>query len=268
VVPTALASGTVDGRHVVLAEFMLATVLPTLGPGDEVVVVLDAVAPAEAADSFRHAVADDERVRVVEADGPFSFPDRVNRGVAASRGAVVVLLNDDTEVLATDWLDRMVTTASVGGVGAVGATLLYEDGTLQHAGVTTTERLPTHAWYGWDPDDPVDGGVLVDDRPAWAVTAACLAVSREHWDHVGGFSERFPVNYNDIDFCLKLAEEGLVNVVLGSVRLRHFETRTRPRELASAEVVAMHRRWWHRLGPDPLTAGTSALVDRRAHGHG
>ncbi len=268
VIPTALASGEVNGRERVWMETLISSVVPTLGRHDEVVVVLDSAAPAIEAARFREMVGSIGVVRLVEASGPFSFSDRVNTGVAEAGAATVVLLNDDTDIISPDWLDSLVVAANSPGVGAVGATLLYEDGSLQHAGLTTTDRLPTHAYYGWSPDDTVDGGRLGDDRAAWAVTGACLAVSRANWDRVGGFSAEFPVNYNDVDFCLKLAEEGLVNVMLAGVLLHHFETRTRPRQLASTEVEAIQRRWYHRLGPDPLLIGTSALVDRRERAHG
>ncbi len=148
-------------------------------------------------------------------------------------------------------------------IGAVGATLLYEDGSLQHAGLTTIDGLPTHAWSGWDPSDPVDDGILMTDRLAWGVTGAALAVRRSVWDRLGGFSESFPINYNDVDFCAKATHLGLDNVVLASAQLRHFETRTRPLELHASEVEAIRHRWAHRLGPDPLVAGTSALVVKR-----
>jgi GT2 family glycosyltransferase len=212
---------------------------------------------------LREVIRRDVQMQIVEATGEFSFSDRVNLGVANSDRPVVVLLNDDMEVLSPNWLDRLSSAAATPGVGAAGATLLYADGTIQHGGLTTTENLPTHAYYGWAPEDPVDGGRLVKDRVAWALTGACMAVSRPHWDLVGGFSELFPVNYNDVDFCLKLTQEGLVNVILGAVHLHHFETRTRPRLLGAPEVAAIQDRWLHRLGHDPLLVGTSALVDRR-----
>lgn len=258
VIPTALVRGPVDGAERVYLEPLLASLLPTLGALDSVVIVLDPSAPRETVAGVTERWRRPPRVRFVQAEGPFSFPDRVNLGVASSCGGVVVLLNDDMEVISPDWLDRMTTVAAAPGVGAVGATLLFEDGRIQHAGVTTIDYLPTHAYTGRRPDDLVDDGVLCTDRPVWAVTGACLAVSMRHWRRVGGFSHDLPVNYNDIDFCLKLSEEGLVNVVLGGVQLRHFESRSRGRELETSEVHTFQERWLHRLGVDPLTQGSGA----------
>jgi GT2 family glycosyltransferase len=244
-------------------QCLLDSLLPTLRPRDVVVVVLDPATPVEEANRFRSANARSRNLRVVEATGPFSFSARVDEGVTRSRSPVVVLLNDDTAVITPDWLDRMATAAVAKGVGAVGATLLYEDGTIQHAGLTTMNILPTHAYYGWKPDDPVDGGILQADRPVWAVTGACLAVSRRNWNRVGGFSRSFDINYNDVDFCLKLSDAGLTNLVLGTVHLYHFETRSRPREVTVKEMDGLQARWYHRLGADPLALDTSALIDRR-----
>lgn len=260
VVPTAGASGPVDGRPRRYVSHLMHSMLGTLSPHDEVVAVVGPEAEPGLSSMLHDDSGGDRRLRVVVDDREFSFSDRVNLAVASTEGDVVLLLNDDTEVLEPDWADLMADAAMTPGVGAVGATLLYEDGTLQHGGLTTIDGLPTHAWSGRDPDDPVDGGVLMVDRLAWGVTGAALAVRRRIWEQLGGFSVFFPVNYNDVDFCCKASHVGLRNVVLASARLRHFETRTRARELPEADVSAIRERWAHRLGPDPLVAGTSALV--------
>lgn len=266
VVPTAGASGEVDGSQRRYVEVLVAQVLEGMGPDDELLVVTGPEAPEGLERALRSAGGDDERLRIVRDAEPFSFSGRVNLGVEQGSAAVVLLLNDDTEVLGRGWIDRMVLAATAPGVAAVGATLLYEDATLQHGGLTTTDGLPTHAWAGWDPDSGIDGGILEADRFAWGVTGAVMVVTRATWEDLGGFSEEFPVNYNDVDFCCKASHVGLANVVLGTVRLRHFETRTRPRELAAAEVDRLRGRWAHLLGPDPLVEGTSALEDRRPSG--
>lgn len=260
VVPTAGQTGAVDGVRRRYVVGLMGSLLGTLGGDDEVLVVVGPEAPGELAAEIGDVSGADPRVRVLVDTAEFNFAMRVNLGVAHSRADVVVLLNDDTEVLVSGWLDRMAQVAMLDGVGAVGATLTYEDGRLQHAGLTTIDGLPTHAWAGWDPTDPIDGGILGADRLAWGVTGAAMAVARSTWDRLGGFSAEFPLNYNDVDFCCKAAHLGLDNVMLASVRLRHFETRTRPRELHDHEVIALRRRWAHRLGPDRLVAGTSALI--------
>lgn len=269
VLPTAGATGIVDGVERCYVTELLGPLVRSLGGTDELVVVVGEEVPDGVVESLRSAERSEDRVGVVVEPGPFSFSARVNRGVAASRSEVVVLLNDDTEILDPDWLGPMARAACSAGVGAVGATLLHEDGSLQHAGLTTVGGLPTHAWSGWDPSEEVDREVRSMDRLAWGVTGAALAVTRRSWDLLGGFSNDFPVNYNDVDFCCKAGHMGLVNVVLASVRLRHFESRSRRRELPAADVEALRDRWTHRLGPDPLVAGTSALeVHHGGAGHG
>lgn len=243
---------------------LVVELLACLDDDDELIIVSGPELCEDAGEDLAGTVGSDDRVSFIEDRSSFSFSRRVNLGVAASTGEVVVLLNDDMDVPRSDWPTAMAAAATTPGVGAVGVTLLYEDDTVQHAGLTTIDGLPTHAYVGRHSDDPVDGGILATDRFAWGVTGAALAVTRSNWDRLGGFSDAFPVNYNDVDFCCKASQVGLHNVVLGSVRLKHFETRTRERTLPIEDVEAIRRRWAHRLGPDPLVAGTAALVRESA----
>jgi GT2 family glycosyltransferase len=200
------------------------------------------------------------RFQVIEDPAPFNYSRLNNRGVAQTDAPYVVLLNNDTEVIAPEWMSAMLGQASRPQIGAVGALLLYEDGTIQHAGVVLggVVDLAGHAYRFLDPDRLGDNARLVLDTNYLAVTGACLMVSRAKYLEVGGLDETLAVSYNDIDFCLKLRAAGYRNVMVPRARLYHYESKSRGRDdtkrkvaLATAESDAIRKRWpqWARRDP-------------------
>ena len=97
------------------------------------------------------------------------------------------------------------------------------------------------------------------------MTGACLLVRKEAFDEVGGFDERFPVAYNDVDFCLRLRERGWRIVFTPDAILTHVESASfgshgKGRTAAyQADVDEMRRRWLHRLRTDPAHNPNLAL---------
>lgn len=180
----------------------------------------------------------DPRVTILSDPAPFNFSRLVNAGVAASRGAVVVLLNNDIAVLEPGWLEAMVRQALRPEVGAVGAKLLYGDGRLQHAGVVV--GLGTRAGHilrRRPGDSPGHLDRLRVAHEVSAVTAACLAVTREKYDSVGGFDgEAFPVDFNDVDFCLRLGACGYRTMWTPAARLAHLESVSRGPAIGAARA--------------------------------
>jgi O-antigen biosynthesis protein len=172
----------------------------------------------------------------------------------------VVLLNNDTEVIAADWMSMMLGQARRPEVGAVGALLLYEDGTIQHAGVVLggVVSLAGHAYRFLDPDQLARNARLLLDTNYLAVTGACLMVARRKYEQVGGLDETLAVTYNDIDFCLKLRNANYRNVMVPGARLFHHESKSRGRDdtkakvaLAVSESEMFRTRWseWARRDP-------------------
>ena len=171
-----------------------------------------------------------ERVRVVrweDTEGRgFNFSALINFGAAEARGDLLLLLNNDTELITDTWLERMVGNCLRPEVGVVGVRLLYPDGTVQHAGVNLTggsghlfRDLPAEGrGYFW---------LAASQRNLSAVTGACMMVRRDVFQKLGGFDESFAVAFNDVDFCLKAREQGLLVVYLPSVELVHRESISR-----------------------------------------
>jgi len=177
---------------------------------------------------FLRRLADRGSCRVVSCPGPFNFARLCNTGARQACGDDLLFLNNDTEVLDRDWLEQLQTVAADPRVGVVGATLLYPDMTIQHAGIfPQDDGTWSHPYRGRPHDDPGEHGELRQVREVPAVTAACLLISRRHFSEVGRFDERFPTTFNDVDLCRRIRQLGLLVAVTPHARLVHFESLSR-----------------------------------------
>jgi O-antigen biosynthesis protein len=217
----------------------------------EIVLVADRSTPAAALEAASEKAGD--RLRVVEYDRPFNFSAKINAGAVRSDGEHLLLLNDDIEVATPNWIERMVMYASMPGIGAVGGRLLLEDGRLQHAGVGFEDGLPGHTYYGVGGDGPGYANAVKVARNLLAVTGACLMTPRALFEEVGGLSAELPVNYNDVDYCLKLREAGQRIVYDPDLVMLHFESSSRSSDVEEWEKDALRRRWMPMTAPDPYS---------------
>jgi GT2 family glycosyltransferase len=230
----------------------------TAYPKLEIVVVDNGSTDPATLDLYR-SLADERRVEVIERPGAFNFSKLTNAGVASSRGELVMMLNNDIEVIGPDWLDLMVAETRPADIGAVGAKLLYPGGRIQHSGVAIgLGGEAGHVYRGQQARHDVWMQRLSAPHEVSAVTGACLAVSREKYDAVGGLDEEvFPIAFNDIDFCLKLRERGWRNIVAPSAVLYHHESASRGRDVgpkqaqAEREARAFRDKWLSVIRDDP-----------------
>lgn len=174
---------------------------------------------------YKRAEAMDERVRVVYYPGSFNYAKINNFGARQAKGDYLLMLNNDTEVVTPEWLDRMVGVCRRVSTGIVGAKLLYPDDTIQHAGVIALPGGPDHANRSVAADTPWETVQLTQDVSA--VTGACLLVSRAVFDEMGGLDETFEVDYNDVDFCWRVGDAGYLIVYEPSAVLYHYESVSR-----------------------------------------
>ena len=200
-------------------------------------------------------------VRVMRLPGPFNYSALNNAAVKEAKGDLFCFLNNDIEEIAPDWLRPLVAQAVREDVGAVGAQLLYPDGTIQHAGVVTgVGGGAGHAHRFQDPDDLGYFGRANLPQFVTAVTAACLVVERKKFEAVGGFDEiDFPVAFNDVDLCLKLNAHGWQSFYEPRSRLIHHESKSRGddraksnRQRFAGELAALKRKWQTDLHCDPF----------------
>ena len=193
----------------------------------EIVLVDNDSATPEARTYFDQA-AENVRINVLRYPHPFNYSAINNLGAREAKGEYLLFLNDDTEILTPDWLERMLGFAQLEHVGAVGAKLLFPNsGTIQHCGVLNLAAGPGHAFYNAPADAPLYFGRNILEWNWLAITGACLMVRSDKFAAVEGFDETFPVGYNDVDLCWRLHDQGLKNLVCNAARLIHHESVSR-----------------------------------------
>jgi len=170
------------------------------------------------------------RVKKAITDG-FNFSELVNFGASQASGNIIVLLNDDTEVITPSWIEDMLGwIQSDDKIGAVGCKLIYEDGRIQHAGVVLgmCSHPADHAFKLRHYQDGCYLNYANVVRNYSAVTAACLMTKKSAFNHIGGFNdENLPISFNDVDFCLRLIENGFRVVYTPKAMLYHHEGKSR-----------------------------------------
>jgi GT2 family glycosyltransferase len=249
IIPTAGARGRVWGTD---RTFVVGAVRSIVERStycvDEFVVAADEQTSPATLEKLAELVG--PRLCVVHYSPPFNFAAAINLGAAHACGDYLLLLNDDTEVITPDFLETMLGVAEMDDVAMVGCKLLYADGTLQHAGLVYSGE-PMHAFLGRGCDEPGPHGLLLVDREVSGVTAACALVKAAVFDEVGGFSTEYPINYNDVDFCLKVRRASYRIVYTPHASLYHFESQSRLNVVTDGDRDALRRRWGYELDHDP-----------------
>ena len=178
---------------------------------------------------------------------PYSYSERINQAAAAAKGEWLLQLNDDTELIEPNSIASMLELAQRPGVGVVGALLLYPGGRVQHAGVAIDNLAPRHAWGGCLPSAlPVD--LVIAPRAFQAVTAAVCMCSTALWQQLDGLRLNLPINYGDVDFCLRARETGLAVLLDPSSRWLHFESASRSLDAIPPELELFKELWGSNLG--------------------
>lgn len=192
----------------------------------------------------------EERLRGLDArvtwwsEAPFNYSRVNNVAVAGTRGEIVLLLNDDTEVVDSEWLAEMVGTLLQPGIGSVGVQHRREDGRIQHAGVVIGPGgFADNLFTGLEPSTWTMLGSTDWYRDSLAVTGACVAVRRTDWDAVGGLDERFELTGSDVVLGLDLTIRGLRSVVVPFDTVRHYESITRGTSVPRNDFFASYWRY-------------------------
>lgn len=201
-----------------------------------------------------------EKFKVIRDDDVFNFSRLVNNGVKASNGDMILMLNNDTEVISpNNWLEEMVGYAQHKEIACVGCKLLYDDQTIQHAGVICgLGGIASHSHLNLPINSPGYYARLTIVSNYSATTGACFMIKRSVWEEVNGFDETLAVAYNDVDFCLRLLSKNYRHVVLPHVLLYHHESKSRglddtpeKQRRFAQETNLMKQRWQHIIDHDP-----------------
>jgi O-antigen biosynthesis protein len=254
----------------------LTVVIPVRNRKSLLQTCLTSIAPAVAAARARVLVVDNNSndadmiayldtlkrtgTKVLCAPGPFNFARLNNLAVQACDSEEVLLLNNDIKALDASWLEEMRSRLAEPDVGAVGALLLWPSGMIQHAGVVLGPSFAA-AHVGNDrlANDPGYCDMLRVARQCSAVTAACLLTRRSDYLAVDGLDEiRFPVNFNDVDYCLKLRSLGKRIVWTPLARLYHYASASRGADRVGDKAIRFERelrnlrnKWGDDLIQDP-----------------
>ncbi len=249
-------AGRIGGRREVYIENFIRSIAH-FGTDPGIDLEIRVIVDAGAHDAAASLPLLDERVTLVAYDrgeAPFNFAHKANAAVRGADAERIVLLNDDMEALDGEWLGALLEVLEIPGVGVAGGRLLYPDDTVQHCGIAlgvlgagahVLVNLPKQA-SGYN----LFGHVI---RNYSAVTGACMAFRKSVFETVGGFDESYPLDFNDVDFCLKVGEAGWRVVYTPFAALRHFESRSAKR--MAFDVLDEHRlmrRWEPMIRRDPF----------------
>jgi len=225
------------------------------------ILIVDNASVEKRTTDYLTVVTRNPKVRVMSYPGSYNFSAINNAAARDARGTYLCLLNNDTEVVNAEWLTELMRYAVREDVGAVGAKLLYADGTIQHAGVVVgIGEAAGHAHRFLRADEP---GYFRQPHVAHyvsAVTAACLVVEKGKFEAAGGLDEaELAVAFNDVDFCLRLEKAGWRNVYVPHAVLVHHESKSRGDDISPLnidryrrELKILQERWGTKTYDDPL----------------
>jgi GT2 family glycosyltransferase len=171
--------------------------------------------------------------RIIKFNEKFNYSKLNNYAAEFARGEHLLFLNNDIEVLNSDWLEAMLEQSQRDEIGCVGAKLLYPDRKIQHVGVVVGWGGRAEHIYKWLHSNDIGYmGHFVSIRNYSAVTAACMMLRKSSFNEVGGFDERFEIGFGDVDLCLRVRELGYENLFAPYAELLHYESATRGRSFS------------------------------------
>lgn len=202
------------------------------------------------------------RVRFCRYDKRYNFSDKCNAGAAIAEGSYIVFFNDDVRVISPDWIEAILECATLPGVGVVGTKLLYENETIQHAGMLTgVRRLVGTAFHSFPRNTSAHFNFAQHVREVSLICGACFAMPKTVFDQVGGFNAAdAPISHSDVDLCFRVRDAGYKCVYTPHAELFHIghvsiakeeakqKDNVKPKDKAD---IFLMRRWGSKLERDP-----------------
>ena len=255
VIPTRGDTSRVWGAATCLVENTVHNIVQnSTYPSFDIVVVRDVNSDGSMVHPF--TMPAQKNIQCVDFFDTFNIAAKWNIGVLASRGEIVVVLDDDTQIASPDWLEQLVGQFQFPNIGVTGPMLQQEDGRVFSAGMSLQpkprqiSRGESSSHIGWM-------GIHTVARTVTAVSGACMAFRRSAFDEVGGFSENYQYSYADVDFCLKLKSNNLGTVWTPEAKVYHFDARTRGDKSADSDQSVFEKRWGRFCSEDAYTLGNA-----------
>ena len=238
------------GRILLVENFIDSILAKSTYRNFEIVVVASSPLPESAK---RKIASANGRIVDYRYDGPFNFSAKMNFALEQVRTEDVILLNDDLEVISSDWIEALLEQSQRDEIGAVGARLLFADGRLQHAGILLgVNGSASHAFYGLARREVGCHGMTHIIRNYSAVTGAVLATRMSVLRRVGLLDTGMRIDFNDIDLCLKIRSAGYRIVYTPFAELYHFEGQSLARTVQDKrDTAAFLERWKDEIESDP-----------------
>lgn len=225
-------------------------------PNYEIIIIESASEDSEVT-SYYQKIEKHSNIQVIRWNHPFNYSAVNNFGAQYAKGKYLLLLNNDTKVIAPNWMEEMLMYAQRTDVGAVGAKLYYANDSIQHAGIILGLGKDRMVGYSHDKSSRNDLGYmgrLFYAQDMSAVTSACMMVKKSLYDELGGLNESFAVTYNDVDFCLRLRRAGYLVVFTPYAELYHYSSESRGCEDTDEiknrfqkEILMFRERWVEEL---------------------
>ena len=251
IIPTCGTAGPIFGLHMpFIKNLLMALNRHRTYPDLEVLVVSDAETPSSAIPR----TLENLDVSTIPFPHPFNFAAKCNLGAVKASGEILIFLNDDIEPVSEDWIQTLVAHLEPEDTGIVGPMLIYDNGLVQSAGHINPG--PVIFGRGESPLSKHGYGMpLWINRETSGLTGACVATRQTTFYEVGGFSELFPNNYNDVDLCYKLQLAGYRCLWTPDATLYHFESKSRETPIEDWERDLASKYWGRFIttGPDSHT---------------
>ncbi|OGO15927.1 MAG: hypothetical protein A2Z14_13790 [Chloroflexi bacterium RBG_16_48_8] len=205
---------------------------------DYEIILVDNESEEESTIAYYATLKGDSRIKFVQSPGEFNFSAANNLGAREGEGKLLLFLNNDVEILESDWLEEMVRWAERPEIGIVGAKLLYPNGLIQHAGVVIgMQGHASHVFMGSMEKQTGPFGSVDWYRNYSAVTGACMMIRKDVFEQVGGFNEDYQLVFSDVEICLRVLKKGYRIMYTPYTRLRHYEGQSRGFHIPASDML-------------------------------
>jgi len=209
--------------------------------------------------------------RALLLDRNIGFAPTSNVGLRHANGKYVCFLNSDAFPGTPDWLERLAARlVAHPDLGAIGPLLLYEDGSIQHQGMSFRQLYEFGNWhFGHHPGKGLQPGKVGGLQKCISITGACILMERGLAEHTHGFDEAYAIgDFEDSDLCMRLHQIGLNCAVDLDTHLYHLERKSQG---SAAHTWRMNltlynawfheRRWAHAIAAHPYAYALGSRVD-------